>query len=122
MQQTSAPVVNINIWDEQWEVGQFNASGAKTTGNNQIRTANLIPVLPSTEYYIYSGKNINCRVYFLKENGSVISYTAYRNTTFTTPTNCYFIKSHTGSGYGTTYGYDISINYPSTEHDYHKHV
>ena len=118
----SAPVANINQWDEQWEVGQFNSNGATATGSNQIRTANLIPVLPNTEYYIYSGKNINCRVYFLKEDGSVISYTAYRNTTFTTPTNCYFIKFHTGIGYGETYGYDISINYPSTDHDYHKHV
>ena len=113
---------NINIWDEQWEVGKFGGNGSKTDGDDQIRTKNDIPVQPNTEYYIYSGKNLNLRVYFLYQDGTVISYSAYRNSTFTTPSNCKFLKFHTGSGYGTVYNHDISINYPSTETDYHPHI
>ena len=120
--EASAPDTNINRWDEQWETGAYNAAGNPVTGGGQIRSKNLIPVKPETEYYFYIGANVNCRIYFCRENGSVISYSAYRNATFTTPAECKWLKFHTGSGYGETYTSKISINYPSTDHDYHPHI
>lgn len=123
MQQQSEPVdENINIWDEEWEQGQYNTVGTKVSSTSQIRCKNLIRVKPNTEYYLHIGVNVACRVYFCTENDTVISYTAYRNATFTTPANCKFIKFHTGSGYGIVYNNNISINYPSTDHDYHEHI
>lgn len=113
---------SVNQWDEQWEVGAYNAAGNPVTGSNQIRSKYLIPVEPETEYYFYIGMNVNCRIYFCAENGSVLSYQAQGKGTFTTPVNCKWLKFHTGSGYGETYGSNISINKPSTDTDYHAHA
>ena len=109
----------INLWDEQLEQGQYNSIGSPTDGSNQMRSKNLIPVEPDTEYYCYIDANINIRIYFCAENGGVISYSSLRNTTFTTPSGCKWLKFHTGSGYGTTYAHHISINHPATETGYH---
>jgi len=108
----------VNRWDEQWEAGAYNSIGNPVTGNNQIRSKNLIPVEPETEYCFYINSNVNCRIYFCSENGSVISYSAYNKATFTTPAECKWLKFHTGSGYGETYTSKISINFPATETGY----
>lgn len=109
----------INQWDEQWEVGAYTSAGIPSSGSDRIRSKNFTPVLPSTEYYLYIGKNMNCRVYFYDKNRTFISSEAYRNTIFETPSNCYFIHFASAVGYGETYSNDISINNPSTDTSYH---
>jgi hypothetical protein len=44
------------------------------------------------------------------------------NGTFTTPEGTAYIKFCTYSNYSATYNHDISINYPSTDHDYHPYT
>lgn len=122
------PVQNINIWDEQWERGVYRTSdgskSAQAAGNTQLRSANYIPVEPNTEYYIYiNAGNVALRPLFYRADKSYISSpSALRMNTLTTPADAKFMTFYTGSGYGTTYGNNISINYPSTDHDYHQHV
>lgn len=112
----------VNVWDEEWELGYYD----RTTGlpvledyNQQIRSKNFISVRPNTTYFI------NTPVLF-----RVLQYDADKNfiradnktqNTLTTEGDCHYlhINSFSSPFYGTTYNHDISINYPSTDHDYH---
>ena len=112
----------INIWDEQWELGGYSGStGHVWNTTDRIRSKSTAPikVKPNTSYYFYThGKN--GVVYFYAADDSFISCTtAEQNYSFTTPTNCFIVRFMMDAPYGTTYGNDISINYPSTDTSYH---
>ena len=68
-------VCGVNLWDEQWELGAYNATtGAKTSSNECIRSANLIPIKPNTTYYGYYGKlTDNLFALFYDINGNYIN-------------------------------------------------
>ena len=125
---TPPPVQNINIWDEEWETGAYSTgTGNKTVpsaGNTQLRSKNYIPVTPNTEYYIYIDSGyVAVRPLFYKADKTYLSSpSALRMSVLTTPADAYYMTFYTGSGYGTSYGNNISINYPSTDHEYHQHV
>ena len=118
-------VCGVNQWDEEWELGYYSG----TTGlpvledyNQQIRSKNFISVRPNTTYFI------NTPVLF-----RVLQYDADKNfiradnktqSALTTEGNCHYlhINSFASPFYGLTYNHDISINYPSTDHDYHAYT
>ncbi len=116
----------INVWDEEWELGDISASHGQNISNDAtIRTANYIPVKPLAQYYAYGAIDANVRSRFYDIDKNYIGYVqengmAFRcGTVFTVPQNAYFIRISIQPSYGTTYNHDISINYPSTDHDYH---
>lgn len=80
-----------NQWDEETESGIYNpATGLKTANNAYLRSKNLIRVFPSTLYY---EKGANVRILYYDESGEYIGWegSAITNTTFTTPSNAYYI-------------------------------
>lgn len=110
----------INVWDEQWEVGTLAwANGSNAVANDRIRSKNYIPCVPNTTYYFKAPKALN--VFYYDASKTFIKYepSAVANGTKTTPDNAYFIRFFMSPAYGTTYNHDISINYPSTDTDYH---
>ena len=127
---TSAVVTRagVNVWNEEWEAGDISSStGENVSSTTNIRSKNYIPISPNTEYYdvckSFSNADIRSRFYdadknyigFREKDGSGVQL----NDVFTTPENAYYLRFAMQSGYGTTYKNDISINYPSTDHDYH---
>lgn len=90
---------SINIWDEEWEVRYTNF----------VFNKNYIKTNPNSVYFLYSGTVNTFSVYFRDKDGVLIdeAITVAKNTTFTTPSNCYFISF---SYQGTTYNNDICIN------------
>lgn len=102
-------IVKFNQWDEQWEIGRYNnTNGGKEPGDGtRIRNKNPIPVFPSTTYYKPSTTS---NVYYYDADNHFIDYES-NVTTFTTPSNCYYICFFTAAGYGTTYRNDICINF-----------
>ena len=115
-------VVNgVNQWDEQWELGTINDSGVNATDNNKIRSKNYIPIKPSTDYFIVcpsSSKNGKC-FFYDKDKTFISSAWFYGNAVTSSPSNAYYIRFGMVDAYGTTYNNDISINYPSTDTQYH---
>ena len=112
-------VSGVNVWDEEWESGRIDPSnGIPIISNNNIRSKNYISVLPNMVYYWHcTVNNVMC---FYDANETFISTTYLNaNQSFTTPSNASYMKFYCASSYGTTYNHDISINYPSTDHDYH---
>ena len=112
----------VNIWDEEWEVGSIGAGGVNASDNTKIRSKNYIPVLPNTTYYIKSPAMAYIWSYDADKNCLVSNPTGKTNATYTTASNEHFIRFRMDGSYGTTYNNDISINYPSTDHDYHAYA
>ena len=124
--EVSANVVGINVWDEEWELGQLESNGTVSPSTARIVSKNFIPVVAGSEYYMtkYSASSKG-RGAFYDSSHNLIQYfgdfpAGNMNTwNFTVPSGASFLKFCLPSGYGTTYKNDISINYPSTDHDYH---
>ena len=116
----SHDMVGFNQWDEQWEVGKYSSSGAKTDSSTQIRCKNAIKVLPSTEYYVFipysSTTNGFFACYFYDMNGDYVSSlttgasTKSNGQSVTIPSGCYEMRFFVSASYGTTYKGDICIN------------
>ena len=115
-------VSGVNVWDEEWELGSIGGTGQPVSSNTNVRNKfdNPIRVVPSTTYYMVKPAVKN-EVFFYKKDGTFITYTVLNENTheFSTPSECSYIRFLLYSGYGTTYNNDISINYPSTDTEYH---
>lgn len=107
-----------NIWDEETELGGISSSdGSEYSASNAIRAKNYIPVIAGKQYYFLCPVNVTrC---FYDENKQWISTGYSGNIVLTVPSNACYFRFSLPSTYGTTYNHDISINYPSTDHDYH---
>lgn len=110
----------INQWDEEWRLGAYSTTdGVFSADTTHLACKNPIPVMPNTSYYYNTnGKNINV-CYYDADMHFVGNFNSVANVTKTTPNTCRYICFNMAQAYGTTYNNDISINYPSTDHDYH---
>ena len=110
-------VRGVNQWDEVTESGIYNISTGQPQGEgSSIRGKNPISVKPNTTYY---ANNQYLRILFYDENDNYLNLYKIGSGEFTTPNNCYIIRIYLADVYGTTYNNDISINYPSTDTEYH---
>ena len=101
----------FNVWDEEWELGAFDANGQPVANNNAIRSKNFIPVLPNTTYYFKCGSNAYTSPFEYNADKNFINRIGYIvNQTFTTSSNTHFLKIGMLASYGTTYKNDICIN------------
>ena len=111
--------VGDNAWDEEWELGTFNTTtGEDITRTDQIRSKNLIKILPNEQYHF--GGNGEMWIIFYDANKNVIDSPSGASSgnsiykaageRFTTPSNAAFMKFYLLSNYGTTYNHDIMIS------------
>lgn len=107
-------VSGVNVWDEEWEVGGLAwATGQPVAVTDRYRSKNFCGCEPNTAYY--GDKSFS--IFFYDEEKNFISYDGFYHSVVTTPQNCHYFKITDSSS--ATYNNDISINYPSTDHDYH---
>lgn len=109
--------VGINQWDEEWESGLIDYTTGNKTSGNGIRSKNYISIKANTNYYAHIP--VWYRIAFYDANKIYISGEQISTNIFITPTNAKYMKLSTNALYGTTYNHDISINYPSTDTQYH---
>lgn len=112
----------VNLWDEEMEEGFFSTSnGEKIFNNAVLRSANMTLCKPNTDIYVKISDA--CSFMWYGANKEYLGYrgTVNANTVITIPDNVhYFNFGITKEYYGhDAYNHDISINYPSTDHDYH---
>lgn len=113
----------INIWDEEWELGAFNnTTGAKASSSNTIRSKNPIAIRPETEYCFVSHNAVY--LYFYDANGDFLPPYIYKavsggKVNFTSPQHACYMNFYS---YGTSYAQNKSINYPSTDTEYHAYT
>ena len=121
--------VGRNAWDEQWENGTFDTTtGENITKEGQIRSKNLIKVLPNTSYYVKVDNTSGMWVMFLNDKQEVIAPPTFGGNrsgncinvksivpSFKTPTNASYLRFYCTDDYGNTYNHDICINLSDTE-------
>ena len=116
-----------NIWDEEWEQGYYNPdNGSQVSNENRIRSKNFIQVLGNVAYTIEitnDTSNYCTVIYFDKSYNIIGNYTSQNSSSFTTPTNCSFIKFYTsGTYYGGTYNNNICFHRTGTRTGYAPHT
>lgn len=119
-----------NLWDEDWEGGTYStADGRPSVSANAIRSKNRIAIKPSLTFAFFnSTANAQIRLYYYDKSGTFLSWeakTAVNNVaTFTTPENAYFINFAVGNSSTpvTTNNQNLSLNYPSTDTEYHAYT
>ena len=116
----------INVWDEEWEVGGISATDGSNADNftQRIRSKGYISVVPETQYRFIIGSNSSTpsrTVFWYDVNKTYISggWTTPTNNIISVPSNARYMRFTTNDNYGGTYNNDISINYPSTDTEYH---
>ena len=113
---TAHSMVGFNQWDEEWELGIWNGSGAKEANTQTIRCKNLIRVLPNTAYCVtYPTNGLIIRTLDESQGyvGTITPYTSTKGAgyVFTTDANVHYIAFCTyASDNITTYNHDICIN------------
>ncbi len=112
----------INVWDEEWEQGSINQnSGENQSSTTRFRSKNYIPIKPSTSYYFHtSNDGLALRYYDRNKTFLPSANTSAQDAVITTPSDAYFLRFVDLNT--ATYGNNISINYPSTDHDYHAYT
>lgn len=115
------PRTGVNVWDEEWEAGGLaNATGATFPASDRIRSINYSPCSASTSYYGKSPTQY-LSIFWYDSSKAFISWEGASNKVITSPSNAAFFKIVLANNV-TTYNNDISINYPSTNHDYHAYT
>lgn len=102
---TSHDMTGFNQWDEEWEFGTLDGNGQPTTNSMRIRSKNYIPILPSTTYYgafvnVYASGSWYSICYYDADKNFISNTAPYKNNTFTTPSNAYYMKFNTSDGWG----------------------
>lgn len=109
-----------NLWDEEWRNGYYNAtSGIFVNHSSFLANAYPVYVKGSTTYYFASSYLFELHEY--DKQGNYLGKTNnLHNSLFTTKSNTAYINFNSQRvNDETTYNHDISINYPSSDHDYH---
>lgn len=113
----------INIWNEQWEVGGINGTTGEDEPNaNRFRTKGYIPVPIGENLFLYSGSSDSIGMRYYDESKAYIgSYSTTQSRTLEYggtryPTGTAYIRFVNTSR--NEYQNDISINYPATETAY----
>lgn len=115
----------VNVWDEEWEVGSIDPlTGQNTTSTSHIRSKNYIPVKGGHSYNLHMPWAMmfyyDANKTFLRSgaNGATEDG-AVHDVTLAVASDVSYIRFRCTGSYGTTYGNNISINYPSTDTSYH---
>lgn len=112
----------VNVWDEEWEQGSlYNSTGLPNDSVTvYFRTKNFIPIKPSTTYYFKTSGDSLWRFYY-DANKNFLSYAGgISNAADSTVAKACYMKfvNVSGNSYDSS-SKPISINYPSTDHEYH---
>ena len=116
---TRHKMVGFNQWDEEWEVGAYNATTGEPTVSSQIRSKSNDPIkVKAGESYCFT--NLSARIsqiYWYDANDNFIDKTSNTSQSVfvaTVPTGATYMRFQCPTAYGTTYKYDVCINISKT--------
>ena len=112
---------NINQWDEESKHGYYRGSDGEFIENaSYLACKNLIKIQPNTSYFCKMSHFY--QILWYDKNQTLISAEPSKNDSrvYTSPSNAYYLAFY--MAYSGEYQYDVSINYPSTVHDYYRYT
>ena len=100
----------FNQWDEEWEIGAFDAqTGEKADETGRIRSKNFIPVIPGTAYWFKHANSARVLFYgWDKEYLNAGEWSAEGS--LSVPWGCRYIMFELESAYGAAYKEDVCVN------------
>lgn len=121
----------INMWNEVWYKGVIETTGSLNPTVNRV-TTDYIPVNEHVMYAFHMPISARGRGAFYDRNYNLISYYGdyplnlndVIQTTdgyyfiITPPENSAFFRYTLNTTYGSVYNYDVSLNFPSSYHNY----
>jgi len=108
---------SVNIWNEQWETGSIDTNtGNDTLSNAFVRSVGYNTCVGDTSYYCYSKNGNQLVILWYDINKTYIGYEVATNSAKTSPANARYFRIRILAP--IVMG-DISINYPSTDTEYH---
>lgn len=110
----------VNLWDEITKKGYYNNNGIYVNSANELCNVNIIPVKPNTSIYVKAPNTV--AICFYNKNGAFIRRNLNQSGVVNVVNNAYYININLQQPYGTSYHNDVSINYPSTDTDYHAYT
>ena len=113
---TAIETTGFNLWDEEWELGYYEPDTGLPHAGDFVRSKNAIAVLPETECCattLSSAGYVRIICYKTEDTAAYIRKIVPNSSsfTFTTPTDCYFIRFYMSAPYGRAYNHDICINF-----------
>lgn len=112
----------VNLFDEELEVGVISSDGSIDSSQTTRRTTSYIPVKSGTNVYLACPNSaLNGRYAYYDSDKNLIEFNGngFANNNITIPSGAAYLRITVGSGYGTIYNNDISLNYPATDTEYH---
>lgn len=114
-------VTGVNVWDEELQGGYWDTStGDFVVAGNWQGCKNYIPIDASKTYFMYGDASVTgsygARLFYDKNKNYLGFQNGAKNTTFTPIANACYMTFYISNNY---IGKEVSINYPSTDHDYH---
>lgn len=117
--QADIAVCGINLWDEQWELGTLNwTDGSPVSSTSYFRSKNYISCKPNTTYRAIVGNGITLYAYDENKVFTRRVLNSQSSQNFTTQANECYLRFRTFTE-ETTYQNNISLNYPSSDTQYH---
>lgn len=118
-------VRGVNLWDEVWELGKLDLStGANSNSSTNMRSKNYIPIPEGQNFYnLDPTGNADIRFCYYDINKNFLGAGGWSTAGVRVPiTGTRYVRFFCGSAAGTTYQNNISINIPTTDHEYHPYV
>ena len=118
---TGANVVRtgFNLWNGEYsETGNFLGSDGAYLSNQNYNITSYIPIVGGASYFIHSFTSVGAGSYhcwYDKDKNFISSIGSSSETAVTAPANAFFMRLSAHASYRGT----ASLNYPSTDHDYH---
>lgn len=109
---SSHDMVGFNQWDEEWELGYYNAEGSPSSSTTNIRSKNYIPVVGGETYYFKKPSGVALYFCLYDEDKNFIgARTAVLNVlSVKLRDDARYMRFNMAGDYGTTYNHDICIN------------
>lgn len=122
-------ISGINVWDEECEIGSIDpTTGENVVAASRLRSKNYIPIAGGESYYFAFDNVYTSGTWFTihrygKDKEYLGNISPNKNAAATIADGTYYIRFNTSDSWGgATYVSGISINYPSTDHNYHPYT
>ena len=100
----------VNLWDEEWELGQYSDSGVPFDNNKRIRSKNPIPCKPNTVYVCSIAEAQRLQFFDKNMNHIGNAYADSPMIELKSPSNACYMQFFAWESYGATYKHDICIS------------
>ena len=122
--EVSVTRTGANQWDEVTQLGYLDGGTGTVypSYTDRLCSKNFCECIGNHDYYCKNGHSSGLTIVWYDKNQVYIRQNSFNNNVLTSPANAKYYKLGFPSNYGTTYNNNVSLNYISTDTDYHAYT